>query len=250
MIRSVEGDGSLLEHPRPLFFPEMALAHRYCLGEGLELGAAAHNPFNLPGCRNVAPHAADTDHAHRKSFELFRDLQLATCNRYVLIDLVGVADDLPVEDDSQDYIVSSHVVEHLPNVIGAFLEWKRVLRPGGAVLMIVPKRGECDRGRPITPLAHFREDFERGHDVDSHPRPPGQSAEDYHYHVFSLWSLMRLIDHCNERHDLGWEIVAAQQTDSKVGNGHTVVAIDRGRRPTQSLLHQAARALVNGYRHR
>lgn len=33
----------------------MRLAFEYCKGEGIEFGAAAHNPFELPYCRNVAP---------------------------------------------------------------------------------------------------------------------------------------------------------------------------------------------------
>ncbi len=29
------------------FFPESSLAHKYCLGKGLEIGGSAHNPFGL-----------------------------------------------------------------------------------------------------------------------------------------------------------------------------------------------------------
>ena len=28
---------------------------KYCDGVGIELGAGAHNPFGLPGARNVSP---------------------------------------------------------------------------------------------------------------------------------------------------------------------------------------------------
>jgi SAM-dependent methyltransferase len=257
MIRVEQGDGSRLSQSGPHVFPDMRLAHVYCTGVGVELGAAAHNPFNLSGCKNVAPHAPHLDHAHRRSFELFRDLQLEMCDAYALIDMVGVADALPVPDASQDYVLSSHVVEHLPNVIGAFLEWKRILRPGGKVFMIVPKRSECDRGRPFTTLEHLVDDHEHGYDAETHPLPEGQDSESFHYHVFSLWSLMRLIEHCNHAFDLGWEIVAAQQTDSKVGNGHTIVAINHGdghappsRWPRTTKAYALSRALINGFRYR
>ncbi|MCF5679003.1 methyltransferase-domain protein, partial [Pseudomonas syringae] len=33
----------------------MQLAKKYCQGQGIELGAAAHNAFNLASCLNVAP---------------------------------------------------------------------------------------------------------------------------------------------------------------------------------------------------
>ena len=36
-------------------FKEMKLAHEYCKGKGIEIGGAAHNPFNLPDCINIAP---------------------------------------------------------------------------------------------------------------------------------------------------------------------------------------------------
>ncbi len=256
MIRVERGDGSRLARSGAHVFPEMRLAHQYCRGQGLELGAAAHNPFNLSGCKNVAPHASHLEHAHRRSFELFRNLQLEMCNAYALIDMVGVAAKLPVPDASQDYVLSSHVVEHLPDVVGAFLEWKRVLRPGGTVFMIVPKRHVCDQGRPLTSIDHFAVDHRYGYDAQTHPLPVGQDSESFHYHVFSLWSLMRLVEHCNLAFALGWEIVAAQHTDSKVGNGHTLVAVNHGgdrrtsRWPSARMAYTASRALLNGFRYR
>ena len=45
-----------------------------------------------------------------------------------------------VRDQSEDFILSSHVVEHLPNVIAAFIEWNRIVRDSGYVFMIVPLR--------------------------------------------------------------------------------------------------------------
>jgi ubiquinone/menaquinone biosynthesis C-methylase UbiE len=41
------------------------------------------------------------------------------------------------------------VVEHLPDPIAAFFEWNRVLKAGGTIFMIFPKRDAlpADRGR-------------------------------------------------------------------------------------------------------
>ena len=33
----------------------MPLAYKYCIGEGLELGASIHNSFYLPNCPNLSP---------------------------------------------------------------------------------------------------------------------------------------------------------------------------------------------------
>ena len=53
-------------------------------------------------------------------------------------DLTCDAMDLPFEDNSVDYIVSSHTVEHVLDVDKAFNEWIRVLKPGGLMAHKVP----------------------------------------------------------------------------------------------------------------
>ncbi len=51
---------------------------------------------------------------------------------------IGDANRLPVEDESLDFIFSSHVFEHLANPYGHLQHWKRKLKPGGVVLAVVP----------------------------------------------------------------------------------------------------------------
>jgi SAM-dependent methyltransferase len=66
-----------------------------------------------------------------------------------------------VADDAYDAVLASHVLEHLANPLGALAEWRRVVRPGGHILLIVPHRdGTFDHQRPVTSLAHLREDAE------------------------------------------------------------------------------------------
>lgn len=95
----------------------------------LKLGAAAHNPFNLPRCKHVAP---------QRDFEFYKGEQIQMCGAYAEVDVFAEAHDLPFEADSLDYVISSHVVEHLPDIPRAFKEWDRVVRDGGYVFMIVP----------------------------------------------------------------------------------------------------------------
>lgn len=52
--------------------------------------------------------------------------------------VVGKASGLPCEDESLDFIFSSHVFEHLVNPIGHLEHWASKLRSGGVVLAIVP----------------------------------------------------------------------------------------------------------------
>lgn len=205
-------------------FAPMRLARRYCRGMGIELGASASNPFNLPGARNCAPYSADPSDPDHGDFEIYREEQVRLGGAWAPVDLVGEADAIPVPDGSQDYVLSSHVVEHVPDLISAFLEWNRVLRPGGIVFMIFPKRDALplDASRPVTPLEEFIEDYRTRQTLHTHPIPPGERVRG-HYHVFTLESMLALIDWCNRELGLSWEVLCTEQTDSKVGNGHTAV---------------------------
>ncbi len=223
-ITAIQGNLKDMTEGGPFYGREMELAHQYCQGSGIELGAAAHNPFNLPGSINVAPFSDDPNNVDYQDFLNYREAQIKNCGCYVTVDRVGEADAIPVGDCSQDYIVSSHVVEHLPNLLAAFVEWNRVLKPGGIAFMIFPKHdaAPADVDRPITPLSHFIEDYYVKRTIWDHALDPGHGIRG-HYHVFTLGSMLELIHWGNHNLDLKWKVEAVELTDSKVGNGHTVV---------------------------
>lgn len=80
----------------------------------------------------------------------------------VQADYHGEACRLPFRDNSLDYVVTSHVLEHVANPVGALAEWYRVLRSGGIIYLVVPdRRLTWDRPRPLTPVNHLLEDFQR-----------------------------------------------------------------------------------------
>jgi SAM-dependent methyltransferase len=61
-----------------------------------------------------------------------------------------------------DFVLSAHMLEHTANPLRALAEWKRLLKPGGAMVLVIPARdGTFDHRRPITTLAHLIEDFEK-----------------------------------------------------------------------------------------
>jgi SAM-dependent methyltransferase len=67
-----------------------------------------------------------------------------------------------IADQSYDFVLSSHSIEHLANPLLGLTEWKRVLKPGGALLLVVPhKDGTFDHRRPVTSLSHLVLDHER-----------------------------------------------------------------------------------------
>ena len=52
-----------------------------------------------------------------------------------VVDVVGDATQLPFTNELFDYVVSTQVLEHLPEPTGFFNEIERVLRPRGRVLI-------------------------------------------------------------------------------------------------------------------
>lgn len=66
----------------------------------------------------------------------------------------------PIADDSYDCVLSSHNLEHFANPVKALYEWKRVLRPNGALLLVLPYYKETfDHLRQPTSVDHMFEDF-------------------------------------------------------------------------------------------
>ena len=64
-----------------------------------------------------------------------------------------------IADGAYDFVLSSHCLEHLANPLGALREWRRVVRAGGHLLIVVPDPSRSfDHGRPITTLAHLQAD--------------------------------------------------------------------------------------------
>ena len=203
-------------HASPVIFPEHWLAHELLDGlSGLEIGAAAYNPFGLK-TRNVAT---------REAHEFYAEEQQAMGVAPVPVDIWAQGDRIPVPGQSEDFILSSHVVEHLPNVIGAFLEWDRIVRDGGYVFMIVPLKGAlpADEARELTPLAHFTECYRQGWTLDSHPTDDVPGGRMGHYHTFTPDSLTDVVDWMRSQRLCAWELVAREDVDSKVGNGFTLV---------------------------
>ena len=89
-------------------------ARRYCIGQGVDIGAG-HTPF--PGARPIENHPKE--------------------NAYHLLE----------ENQSLDYVFSSHCLEHLAHWEQALSEWQRVLRPGGILYLYLPHPA-CRMWRP------------------------------------------------------------------------------------------------------
>lgn len=126
-----------------------------------------------------------------------------------------------LQDAAYDAVISSHVIEHLANPMRALEAWRRVTRPGGALVLVAPhKAGTFDHRRPVTPLAHMVQDRERGtgeddlthleetlrlhdHSRDAEPddaewarlRRENVRHRLLHHHIFTTASLAALLAH-------------------------------------------------------
>lgn len=65
-----------------------------------------------------------------------------------------------IPNEKYDFIVSSHCLEHCANTFKVIKEWLRVIKKGGAILLILPDRKfTFDHKRPITEFDHLLKDF-------------------------------------------------------------------------------------------
>jgi SAM-dependent methyltransferase len=141
----------------------------------------------------------------------------------------------PVESSSADFVICSHVLEHLAEPLGFLEEVYRVLRPGGVALVLLPdRRTTFDRDRPPTPLAHLADEHRRGvvevddeHLVEfltlagegaSYLGVPEDVTErqrffdwhrrrSIHVHCWSEEEFPAVIAHCISHLDQAWELV-------------------------------------------
>nr|MBA2668900.1 methyltransferase domain-containing protein [Gemmatimonadota bacterium] len=87
------------------------------------------------------------DGTHQAGFQLVREA----------VDLSGIP------DEAYDFLLASHVLEHIANPLRALREWTRVLRVGGLMVVVVPHRdGTFDHRRPVTTLQHLIDDDRNG----------------------------------------------------------------------------------------
>lgn len=87
------------------------------------------------------------------------------------VDLLLDAHRMPMlKDEEFDVVCSSHTMEHLVNPLLALQEWRRVLKPGGYIMSVIPNREKTfDHKRPLTTLQHLIDDYHSGRtEIDWH----------------------------------------------------------------------------------
>lgn len=182
----------------PLIHRESAFVRQHLDGlKGIEIGASAHNDFGVDAINVDRYDSVETKYKQE-------DL----CGRKRLVDVVAAGDDLPFDDDSVDFVLASHVVEHFPDPIRALEEWIRVARH--KVVVVVPHRDRTfDREQNLTSI----DEFVRRHESQV------KSADDHHWSFWTLESFPAMCGH------FGFVVINHLDPDDKVGNGF-IVTID------------------------
>jgi len=118
-------------------------------GEGLEFGPLSR-PLVLKSQRSVFY----VDHCSRE--ELVKKYPAGQHeNIEGIVDIDYVMSDRPLSESvgerQYDFVVASHVIEHVPNLIGWLREVHGVLKPGGVLYLVIPdKRFTFDFSRNVT----------------------------------------------------------------------------------------------------
>lgn len=137
----------------PLLSPRDEIAHAHLRGEGVEIGAL-HMPVRVPPGVFVkyVDNTSRIDNVRR-----FPELDPS---QILQPDYLGDGLHLGfLEDDSQDFVIANHVLEHAPVPLRVLDNWARVLKPEGCLLVSVPMAETCfDAGRVPHDIAHHIED--------------------------------------------------------------------------------------------
>jgi SAM-dependent methyltransferase len=218
-----------------------ALATKYLEHlHGIEIGASTQNSFRLKRAINV-------DFSDEQG-----GLWQSSACKPAVVNIVALGDDLPFKDNTLDYVLSSHVIEHFFDPVKALREWHRVVKPGGYIFIIAPHKDRTfDKPREVTPVSELMDradgkiritDYARP-ELDATGKAMGGSIDrpvqllvrdkknqvlekgwkyyesDDHHH----WSVWRTADFVELVKHLNYKIVEVQDIDDKVGNGFTVV---------------------------
>jgi hypothetical protein len=140
--------------------PLRARLDRHLAGHGLELGPG-HVPYPVPPGAEVQLVDQWTPDANRVLFyELPDDTTFPEPDIVANLDVERLQ---AVGSGTQDFVIASHILEHLAEPVGMLVDIHRVLRDGGVLLLLLPdRRRTFDQLRYGTGLAHVVDEHERG----------------------------------------------------------------------------------------
>ncbi len=199
------------------------LSIRYISGTGIEIGAL-HAPLSVDKKKAKVLYV---DRMSQK--DLYQQYPEFKKYDIVAADIIDNGDELStIPDNTYDFCISNHVLEHLEDPLKALCNWMRILKPEGILYLSIPlPQNIHDKNRQATSITHIIEDYglakesekyatkRYGHFLDfvrSTNMSESANAEfinvktaelmsmDYsiHFHVFSEEVLLQIIDFVSE----------------------------------------------------
>lgn len=176
-------------------------------GNGIEFGAGSR-PMPLP---------IDVDVEYAEPFQSEeQNKRMSYTDNAVVPTLKNpIEDQFEVADNSLNFMVAAHVIEHTPNPIGGIVQTYQKLKTGGTMVLVVPdKRRTFDKDRENTTFEHLMLDYEspsRERDLENYidffenvKKQKGTAIEnakdahrrglDVHYHVWTPGSFFRMME--------------------------------------------------------
>lgn len=148
-------------------------------GKGLEIG---------PGCRPILPKSAGynietVDYLDRTELKRKFERESEDSSHIEDIDYVwtgGSLTDLIGRSHAYDFIIASHAIEHLPDLIGFLNDAENLLKEDGVLSLVVPDKRFCfDYFRPVSGLARVIDAYLNQSQIHS----AGTAVEHFLYHV-------------------------------------------------------------------
>jgi SAM-dependent methyltransferase len=222
---SAEGDLSPTP-PDPLAVRRRFASH--LSGEGIEIGPG-HVPFPVP--QTLSVRYVDRWEPTENS-TLFPELgDMPGFPKPDVIANLDVDRLGTISEASQDFVIASHVLEHLANPIAMLVDIHRVLRSGALLIILIPDRHKTfDRNRLPTPLPHLVDEYRRdvrevddAHILDFLTGTSGERKEgarqfsageislhrqrSVHVHVWDVDEFSEVIDYTAYELGLRWEVI-------------------------------------------
>jgi SAM-dependent methyltransferase len=201
------------------------IAERWLRGEGLEIGAL-HVPLRIPPWVTVQYVDRLPLEGLRREYPELADKELVAPS--VIDDGQTLA---TVADESVDFVIANHMLEHCEDPIGALRTFLRVVRPGGVVFFAVPdKRRTFDHKRPLTPLEHLVRDYEEGPawsrrahfeewaELVDHPEPTTADHwmdrdANIHFHVWTPIAFLEVLSYCADALPFPFDVACFEQNE-------------------------------------
>ena len=151
------------------YFPKRIKNHKLLISKfrgknGIEIGGPS-SIFTKKGFLPIYPAISNLDGCNFSANTVWEG-SIAEGKTYVYGNKIGhqyISDGnnlSMISNEKYDFILSCHSLEHFANPIKAIVEWKRILKNDGFILLVLPHKDKTfDHRRQVTSLEHIINDF-------------------------------------------------------------------------------------------